>query len=460
MVASSCRLTIISSSLRVDLAVPMQLSVAELLTIVVSSLGRETADQGMAEGGWLLQRAGEAPFDPGTSLSAAGIRDGDTLHLRTRSSHLPEVAFDDVLDAVAAGVNERTARWRPEHTMRAAAGMASALLVLSLLLLLTTGPGWIPAMAAAATTAVLLLATAAAVARIYNRRTPASVAAGFAVAFAGVAGGVGVGADHSLVEFGAPQVLVASAAVVLAAVLSLALTGAGFAGFVVVMTTGVLTAIGTTVATATTLTPAATASIVATVALAVSPFLPALSFRLSRLPLPQIPQDAADLRRETGVADSRQILGQAVRADQFLTGLVGGVALAIAGAAVLISGEGVTERILAIVLGLICLLRARLFTGRAQRTLLLIAGSLALLAVLVSAVLDASGTGRILAFAAPSVIVAVLLVAAAVGLPGRRYNPPVGRAADIVESLLVLSVIPLALAVMGVYGAARGLPSP
>ncbi len=40
-------------------------------------------------------------------------------------------------------------------------------------------------------------------------------------------------------------------------------------------------------------------------------------------------------------------------------------------------------------------------------------------------------------------------------LPGRRYAPPWSRTADILETLLVLSVIPLALAVMGVYGEIR-----
>jgi type VII secretion integral membrane protein EccD len=183
--------------------------------------------------------------------------------------------------------------------------------------------------------------------------------------------------------------------------------------------------------------------------------LPTLSFKLSRLPLPAIPTDAGDLRRETGTIDSEQILGQAVRADQFLTGLVGGVALSIAGAAVMISGRGVSEYVLAAVLGVICLLRGRLFTGRAQRTLLLIAGGLALLAVLVDGVLDAHGEVRVLAYAAPAVLAAIVFAALAVSLPGRRYTPAWSRLADVVESLLVLSVIPLALAVMGVYGAIR-----
>jgi hypothetical protein len=42
-------------------------------------------------------------------------------------------------------------------------------------------------------------------------------------------------------------------------------------------------------------------------------------------------------------------------------------------------------------------------------------------------------------------------------LPGRRYAPPSSRAADIVESLVVLSVLPLILGIMGVYERIREL---
>src|SRR3954468_23373591 len=139
VVSNSCRLTVISAATRVDLAVPVQITVGELLSIVVSGLGREVADQGAAEGGWILQRAGDAPLNPAASIAASQLRDGDVLQLRTRATRLPEVAFDDVLDAVATGVLTRTARWQPLHTARAAAGFAAALLGYALLVLVLAG---------------------------------------------------------------------------------------------------------------------------------------------------------------------------------------------------------------------------------------------------------------------------------------------------------------------------------
>ena len=63
-----------------------------------------------------------------------------------------------------------------------------------------------------------------------------------------------------------------------------------------------------------------------------------------------------------------------------------------------------------------------------------------------------------LAFAIPAVVVALVLFGLAVALPERRYSPRWSRTADIVEALLVLSVIPFALARHGRLRRASGTP--
>ncbi len=173
------------------------------------------------------------------------------------------------------------------------------------------------------------------------------------------------------------------------------------------------------------------------------------------MPLPSIPGDAGDLRRDNSTIDSHAVLRQASIADQFLTGLLGGVATAIGGSAVLLATGGTSERVLAAVLGAICLLRGRLFSGRGQRGILLAAGAAAGAALLTVTATRVDGTGRIIGVAATAAVAAVVLLSLAAILPGRRYAPPWSRTADILETLLVLSVIPLALAVMGVYGDIR-----
>ena len=80
VVANSCRLTIISSTLRVDLAVPMHIAVAELLTIVVSRNTFEHMENGQQSRSW-------------TNWSSTSV-DRSSLHRpysNTLSSRLPKI---------------------------------------------------------------------------------------------------------------------------------------------------------------------------------------------------------------------------------------------------------------------------------------------------------------------------------------------------------------------------------
>lgn len=459
VMSSTCRLTVITPKWRVDLAVPVDIPVSDLLATLVRSMGPELADDGAAHGGWVLQQLGKPPLDPSATLSSAQVRDGDVLHLRPGSSQLPELAFDDVLDAVATGVNERTPRWRPQHTARACVLFASAALLFSLFTALLTGPKWVASAIATGVTAALLLGAAVSLGRAFGQRAAGVTAGSFAIAFAAASGAMALGDMHRVWAFGATQLLPALCAAVLAAVLALSLLGTGVTIFVAVITAGLLGAIGTGVSNIASLGVYGAAALVAAITLACSPFLPMLAFRLSRLPLPSIPSSADDLRRDTSRVEGATVLGQAVRADQYLTGLTSATAITIAASAALLTTGGVSERVLTGVLGAILLLRARLFTGRGQRSAMLIGGGVAGLALLVSRAAATHGLTRVLAFVVPAVVVAVVFLVLSVALPERRLAPTWARFADIVESLLILSVIPLALGVIGVYGAVRNLSS-
>jgi type VII secretion integral membrane protein EccD len=399
VVSNTCRLTVLTSRVRVDLAVPLGLPVSELLAVVVGRLGADFADEGAAQGGLILQRTGESPLDPGATLAVCGIRDGDLLHL------------------------------------------------------LTAGPKWIATLVTAAIVAVVLLGTAAQLIRSYGLRGSAITSGSFGIAFAALAGAVCVAKDKGLTEFGTQQLLPASGAAVLAAVIAIIAVGSGVPGFVAVVGAGILTAIGAAIAQLSSLGTDSTAALIAAVALAVSPVLPVVSFRLARLPLPLIPTGASDLRADTGSIDARAILNQAVQADQYLSGLVATVAITVGGAAVVLSTGTGSSPWLTGVLAAVLLLRARLFTSRAQRWPLLASAFAPLLTLAFVQVFRQDRLAAVTAFAGVAALVAVILLGCAVFVPGRRYTPPWSRAADVLEALLVLAVIPLALAVMGVYGA-------
>lgn len=455
--SSLTRLTVVTSSTRMDLAVPLELSVAELMASLIDTLGPEVADQGAEAGGFVLQRSGETALDPSMTLRAAQVLDGEMLHLRMQVGQMPEVAYDDVLEAVSDGVLTKSKRWTDDDTARASSWFAALCITFVLVACLLSGPSWVAPAALTGGLALLLVGVAVVIDRAFERPTTSLVAAGFAITAAFASGAMAVGGDERVWGFGAVQLLPAAAAAVLVAVVCRVLLSRGVPGFTATIGTGLLAVVGALAAGVADLDVAATAAFTAGVALLASPIIPVAAFKMSRLDLPIVPTGSADLRAETASVEGTRVLRQAVLADQYMTGVVVALAASLGGAAFLLAGGDWVQVVLAGVLGGIAALRARLFTGRSQRLSMLVAAAVATLAVLggVATSLDSWST-----------LVALIIGVAALGLamfwlvvvlPGRRYAPPTSRAADIIEALLVLSVLPLILGIMGVYGRVREL---
>jgi type VII secretion integral membrane protein EccD len=201
-----------------------------------------------------------------------------------------------------------------------------------------------------------------------------------------------------------------------------------------------------------------TAAIVLALVLAVTPLVPSAAFRLSDLPLPFIPLSADDLRKDEYVVPGPEVLRKTLVADRFVTGMAGGTAGLVAGCELLLSRQwfGAAPWLLAVAAAAVAL-RARLFTGRAQRVWLLSAAALGAALLAVNAAGADEQAVRLLAGVGPLLAAAVVLVVVALRLPGARPSPIWGRAGDIAESLLIVAVVPLALAVVGLYGYVRGL---
>ncbi len=455
--SSLSRLTVVTSSTRMDLAVPLELTVAELMASLIETLGPEVADEGAEAGGFVLQRSGETALDPSMTLRACQVRDGEMLHLRMQASQMPEVAYDDVLEAVSDGVLTKSKRWTDDDTAWACSWFAALCVAFVLGACLLSGPSWLAPAVVSGGLALLLIGVAVVLDRAFERPSTSLVAAGFAIAAGVAAGAMALGGDETVWGFGAVQLLPAAAAAVLVAAVCRVLLSRGVPGFTATIGTGLLAVAGALAAGVADLDVAATVAFMAGIALLASPVIPAVAFKMSRLGLPIVPTGAADLRAETATVDGTRVLRQAVLADQYMTGIVTALAATLGGAAFLLARGDWVEVALAGVLGGVALLRARLFSGRAQRLSMLVAAAVAALAVL-------AGVAGTLESVAGQV--ALVLVVAALGLgmfwlvvvlPGRRYAPPSSRAADIIESLLVLAVLPLILGIMGVYGRVRDM---
>lgn len=140
------RVTIISSSRRVDLALPGAVTLSELMPSIVRFSGLESNTPTEAVHAWVLQRFGSDPFDLYTPVNKLNLRDGETLHLRQRENAIPDAAFDDVVDAVAGATNSRPS-WVSRNSQRVGLLLMMLVLIGMPLLIITAQPHIDPAQA-------------------------------------------------------------------------------------------------------------------------------------------------------------------------------------------------------------------------------------------------------------------------------------------------------------------------
>ncbi len=458
--ADLCRVTVVGPRRRVDIVLPAYVPFAELFPTVLRYAGTDLANAGLARGGWVLQRLGQPPFHPGLTPQQAGLCDGEMVYLRPRLSQLPQLAFDDVADVIATGVNEQPDRWGPRSPRGVGLAAGAGAMLAGLAALLLSGPPWAAPALGAAAVAVLLLVAAIAVSRAGGDPAAGAVIGYLALPYGFLAGLLGPTRSVQLTHLGSQQLLAGFAAVVLVAAIAGATIADGLPVFFGVGGAALLGAIGAGVSIrfGAHHGAAGPAAVTVAVALALTPLIPAVTFRMARVTLPPVPRNPDDLRRESLMVDGKKVLDRTAVADRFVTGVVSGIGLVAIGAEIALAlGRGLITHLMCAVVACALLLRARVFRGRAQRLWLMVPGfgGLVLLALVASVHVNQP---LMLAIAlAPLVAGAGIVVGVGLWLPGHQPSPFWGRAADIVDMLLIVSLIPLALAVAGVFGAVRGL---
>jgi type VII secretion integral membrane protein EccD len=438
------RITVASPQRRVDVVLPAEVPLAELLPDLLQRAGDGLADQGQRHGGWALHRFGGTRVAATESMAAAGVRDGEVLHLLPARTTWPEPEYDDVVDEIAVRARQLGARWNGAATRIAAVLVAGAVLAVGLL----PPVGAVRDAGAVIGLAGVLLAAGILASRAYGERLVGVALAAYSLPVAFVGGWHLLGAGRLT----ASHLIVATTALVVWAVAGAVGAGGGLSIFVGGAVAGLLGAVAALAATGTDAVRAAAVLLV--VAVGGATLAPSLAIRLGRLPLPVVTLPAdADPATLAGRPDRDRVLAAVLRSDAMLTGLLVGVAAAAAGAAwVLLRPGGPAALLLTLVAGLALLLRARLLVTVRQRAPLLAGGAAVLLMPFATGALS---VGRL---AVPALAAAVVgLAAAGVRYRRRAPSPYLGRAADIVEALCLISVIPIAAAVLDLYAAMRGL---
>ncbi|MBE1591738.1 type VII secretion integral membrane protein EccD [Nonomuraea angiospora] len=452
-----CRVTVVTPRGFLDLGLPPDIPLGNLLPTLLRVAGEGLAEAGLAHGGWVLQRLGGPPFDVNATLSELAVHDGEMLHLRPRGHELPEVVFDDVADAVATGVLERTGRWQPATTRAYGLRAAATLLGAGAVALTATGPPWLPTALVAGAVALVLLLVAVALSRALGDARAGAVIGYAALPYGFVAGLTGP-ASAAVVQ---PDTLLSACGVVL-----MLATATGFAvaqglpTFLGVAAAALSGLLASGLVMAFDLPAAGVAAVLAALAVGLTTAIPSLSFRLAGMPLPALPTTAEELRRESGDLDGALVIDKTVVADRFCTGLVAGVAVIVLAAQVLLAVAGTWAAFaMGAALSLSLLMRARVFEGRGQRAWLLTSALLGVALPAAAAVVRAAG-GVVLYGIVPGLVVLALgVVGTALWLTSARPSPFWGRVGDIFDILLMIALIPLALAVMDLYETIRGLVS-
>jgi type VII secretion integral membrane protein EccD len=463
------RVTISAPHRRVDVALPEHVPLAELLPEVLRHAGEGLADDGEKHGGWLLRRTDGVALATAQGLFPQGVRDGEVLHLVPAHQEWPELEYDDVVEAVAEGARRGTV-WSPASTRTATLLGGGMLLALGLFAVLSAGPAWTGAAFVGLGVALLLALAGVTASRAYGDGRAGAVLGAAALPYAFAGGAVLVASDAGdpagvlgwLSWLGGPELLAGSIALLLVATLGGVGVAVALRIFTAGATVGLLGAVTALVSMVT--SAAGSAAVLISILVCGIGVLPLLAIRFGKMPTPAVTlptggdPDGFTSTSTPGSLDAARerpsratVFAAVARTEELLTGMLLGHGVLAAGAfVVLAAAGGLAARILLAVSAAALLLRSRLFVTLRQRVPLVAAGLSGTGALGVDLLWHADAT-MLAGVSLVGVLLAFVTVAAGATYSRRPPSPYLGRAADLLDTLVVVSVIPVACAVIGLY---------
>ncbi|MFI1401001.1 type VII secretion integral membrane protein EccD [Streptomyces sp. NPDC020681] len=459
-VAGLCRLTVRAPDRHIDLAVPADVPVADLLPTVLRYAGQDLEENGLDHGGWVLQRLGGPPLDEEGTLETLDLRDGEVLYLRPHSDELPEVRLDDLVDGIASATRDRPYQWSPRASRRLLRGWAALALVTGLVVLGgSAGSADIRALTAASC-GLVLLAGAASASRAVGDAVAGAMLGFIAVPYLALAGWLLPGGDFSDAEphlvIGA-QLLAAAAAGAGAAVVAAAVGGTHIALFLGTAVVAVAAAVAGGVTMAFDMPIGAAAAAVAALVVIFGGFVPAISFKLAGMRMAPLPTNPQQLQEGIDPYDPAEVNARTARAEEWMTALYSATGVICTGCLpALVTRAELAELLTAGVLTVLLLLHGRGMVNVWQRLALVLPGAWGVTTLAVAWDQQLTPGERPL-LVAGLLGVAAMLAVVSWTVAGRRIVPHWGRAAELIQSALAISLLPLTLWVLGVFGSLRAI---
>jgi type VII secretion integral membrane protein EccD len=448
------RLRFVLDSKHVDLAIPADAALVDVLPTVLSMLDPDAADRGAEHDGYVVARLVGPPLDEERTPTELELLDGETVFVRPRAPQLPPVKFDDLVDGVAEQVREGPGIWTPARSAATWSALAAIALLLAVPVLAVGGPDYLRAVIAAGLSVILLLGAGLA-SRAAARPVIGAVLAGVAAVSAAAAGWYG---GRWVDPGGGWPLYVATAAIAAITCLSvgLALVADALLLFTAAMTLALAICVPAIVVAAGALTPQHAAAAGLVVSLVASLFLPLFAFRFSGLRLPLLPGDAKQLSEDIDPVPQEVVVSRGTATIRYLTALcLGlGIAQALLGL-VLVAPGGGWPLLLAVAAAAWLMLRSRHMRTAVQRWAVVAPAVVLVAAAAVRWSIDQDFFMRTTVLLPALAAAGILLSVGGATLPGRRLAPYWGRAAEMLETLVAVAILPVLGAVLDIYQAVR-----
>ncbi|MBZ4020585.1 type VII secretion integral membrane protein EccD [Streptomyces purpurogeneiscleroticus] len=436
--AQLSRVTLVGERRRADIVLPSDTPIGQLLPDILQLLDDRAASRPMTR--QLITSDGSAlPHD--STLSSAEVADGAVLRLVRAHSAPPAPVVHDVTDLVADDLDLQTWRWRPA-ARRVSAGVATVSFALVAAVLARREFALDALVGVLVAVTLVLLAAGALVAKVGQGNR------GLATALLLASGGLGVLTAWTAADAYDWSGTTRLAAVGGALVVTLALLGyfspLGRGGLIGAAATAGIAVVWEAVA-ALQDDPVRLGAVMAVCSVILLGLLPRLALMASGL-------TALDDRRSGGTSVSRHQVGNALAATHrgLALATIVTAASAVAGGWLLTTAATPTVWTVTLpaLVALVLLSRARAFPLVAE-VVALFAAAAVLVVRLVVVWLDHTGSAGPFVVLCAAAVLPLLVLAVQ---PPEHVQVRLRRVADLVESIGVIGLFPLAVGAFGVYG--------
>ena len=443
------RVTVASGSRRVDLVLPGAIPVVELVPELARSVG--LLDSATVYAGYRLVTSDGRRLEGDSGLTLQGVEDGSVITVSAGVDDVPVPVYDDVVEAMTDVVEHDLLPWEP------ASGRRTALWAASLLMALGAAALFIQTDSTLAAVAGSVLAGALISAAIVLSRAQAEPEASVTVAWMGVGYATVSGllfADLSLPasqDDYAGALIAAGAAAAIVGLLCLVGLGVGRALLVPAVVVGAVAVVTGALVRGTDFGPEAVLTVILTILVLIGSVFPWLALGVTGTSVDQL-YTAADITADRDEVDPGRIAADARVAHEILVAISATVGILLVLVAPFAVSRGLDGTLLVVVACLIVMLRTRQYRTGSEVLVGLVSGVLGLVSMSVALLVIwpewRPATAVVLAVAGAVLLVSTLSPS---GPSVRR-----GRLGDVLETIALLSLLPLLVLASGLFDKING----